>query len=110
MYVLATCRATILRPTTFTDGGGDTRSSYNQIATGVTAAVQETSNRYFDKATQTPRTIRGFTGSFPSGTDLLEGDRVRDDTHGVTYLVTNTTLNHAPGHQPDLAVTLKVVS
>lgn len=110
MYVLATCRATILRPTVYTDAAGDERSQYNQLATGVTAAIQETTNRYFDRATQTPRTVRGFTGTFPSGSDIQEMDHVRDDRYGVTYLVTNTTLIRAPGHQPDLTVTLKKVN
>jgi hypothetical protein len=70
----------------------------------------EASNTVYDYATQTPRTIRQIDGSFPPGTDVRPLDRVRDDTHGATYVVDNDTLNRSPGHQPDLAVSMKTVS
>jgi hypothetical protein len=35
---------------------------------------------------------------------------VSDDTHGVVYVVVNVTATRAPGHQPDLQVTLKKVT
>jgi hypothetical protein len=110
VYVIATCTATVLRPTTTPDARGDKRSTYTAIATGVIAAIQESTNSVSDYATQTPRTIREISGIFPSGTDIQPLDRVRDDTHNVVYQVINTTLNRAPGHQPDLTVSMKKVS
>lgn len=110
MYGMATCLASVLRPTTFPDVRGDKRSSYKAVATGIPAGIQETNNTVFDYATQTPRTIRTIDGAFPPGTDIRVLDQVKDDTHNVLYVVTNVTLNRAPGHQPDLAVTMKKVS
>lgn len=63
-----------------------------------------------DYATQTPRAVRTISGLFPPTTDVQVLDRVRDDTYGVTYVVDNVTLNRAPGHQPDLQVTLRKVT
>jgi len=63
-----------------------------------------------DYATQTPRVVRSVAGTFPPATDVRVLDRVRDDTHGVVYVVDEVTLNRAPGHQPDLQVTLRKVS
>jgi hypothetical protein len=89
---------------------GDPAGQYIPIATGIPAGISEASNRVFDYATQTPRTIRSIAGQFPPGTDIRQLDRVRDDTHGVIYQVDNVTLNRAAGHQPDLQVTMKKVS
>lgn len=110
MYEIATCLASILRRQTTTDQYGDPAGSYVPIATGIPAAIQETQNTVMDFATQTPRTIRTIAGSFPANVDVRQLDRVSDDTHGVVYQVDNVTLNRAPGHQPDLQVTMKKVS
>lgn len=110
IYVLATCTASVLRRQNSTTALGDPAGPYLPVATGIAAAIQETSNTVFDYATQTPRTIRAIAGQFPAGTDIRQLDRVRDDTHGVVYQVDNVTLNRAPGHQPDLQVTMKKVS
>lgn len=63
-----------------------------------------------DYATQTPRTVRTVSGLFPPQTDVQVLDRVRDDRYGVTYVVDNVTLHRAPGHQPDLQVTMRKVT
>lgn len=110
MYGLATCTVTILRPTVVPDALGDKRSQYIRIATGLPAAIQEVGSTVQSYATQTPRAVRGISGSFPCGTDLQVLDRVSDDTHGVVYEVTNVTQNRAPGHAPDLLANLKKVT
>ncbi len=110
MYVLATCLASVLRRQETKDAYGDPSGQYIQIATGIPFAIQEQNNTVFDHATQTPRTIRDIAGIGPAGTDVRVLDRIRDDTHGAIYQVTNVTLNHAPGHQPDLQVSMKKVS
>jgi hypothetical protein len=110
IYVVATCTGTILRRQTGVNQFGDANGQYVAVATGVIAAVQESNNTVYDQATQTPRTLRSISGIFPSNTDLRQLDQFRDDTHQVTYVVNDVTLNHAPGHQPDLDADLKKVT
>lgn len=110
MYTVATCTATIYRRQSGKDEYGDPNGQYIPLYSGVQAAIQETTNTVMDYATQTPRAVRTISGLFPPTTDVQVLDRVRDDTYGITYVVDNVTLNRAPGHQPDLQVTLRKVT
>jgi hypothetical protein len=110
MYTLANCTATILRPTVVPDALGDKRSQYMPVATGVLAAIREGAKTVQDHATQTPRSIRSITGTFPYGTDLQTLDRIRDDRFNVVYEVQTVTQNSAAGYSPDLVATMKKVS
>ena len=110
IYVVATCLASVLRRQAGVNQYGDPAGTYTTVASGVPAAIQETANTVMDYATQTPRSIRTIAGIFPAATDVRVLDRVSDDTHGVVYEVDNVTLNRAPGHQPDLQVTMKKVT
>jgi hypothetical protein len=109
MYALATCRGSILRGTT-TDEYGDVADAANIIATGVLASIQETTHRVWDRATQTPRIVRGFGCSMPSTTDIGPDDRFRDDTNGVTYIVVAVTQPGGPAWTSDLEVELKRIN
>lgn len=107
MYQLATCTASILRPTGGTNARGDSASVYNQIATGLPASIVESSRRTFDRATQTPRTIRVISGLVASGTDVVIGDRIRDDTNGgILYVVKTVTQPRSFGYLPDIELDL----
>jgi hypothetical protein len=110
MYTLATCTVTILRPTLIADALGDKRSVYMPQTSGVLAAIQETGKVVQDFATQTPRSIRSITGTFPHGTDLQTGDRVRDDRFNVVYEIQTVTQQTAAGYLPDLKATMKKVT
>ncbi len=108
MWVLATCRASIFRGTVPDPVHGDpVPNNLTPAATGVLLAVDERDSRTWDPATQTPRVVRVVTGTVPSTTDILTGDRIRDDTNGVLYLVQNVTRPRTPGRTPDARLDLK---
>lgn len=109
MYIIATCKASILRGSS-TDTWGDTVDNSTVATSGVSASIRETSRVVRDTATQQPRVIRYVAGTMPSGTDVVDTDLVRDDTHGVLYTVEAVTQNRTPGFTPDLELQLKRVS
>jgi len=77
------------------------------IQTGVLAAIEERNSRVWDPATQTPRVVRVVKGTVPSTTDIQTGDRFRDDTNNVLYLVQNVTRPREAGRSPDVVLDLK---
>ncbi|QKV74540.1 hypothetical protein [Amycolatopsis sp. Hca4] len=107
MWARATCRASIYRGTTPSDFGDPVPDNTTPAATGVLAAIEERDSRVWDPATQTARVVRVGKAAMPSTTDVLTGDRVRDDTHGVLYLVQNVTRPRAAGRVPDVQLDLK---
>lgn len=109
MYELATCTASILRGTT-TDTFGDTVDNATVITTGIPASIREGGRTVYDAATQTPRVVRTIQARMPANTDVRDTDQVRDDTHGVTYVVTEVTAPREPGFTPDLELQLKRIT
>lgn len=109
MYVGATCTASVLRGTG-TDIYGDVTDNATVAASGIVASIRETSRTVFDPNTQEPLIVRSVEGVMPSGTDVVDTDRVRDDTYGVTYFVEAVTQERQPGFTPDLRLQLKRIS
>jgi hypothetical protein len=108
MWALATCRASIFRGTApDPDYGNPVPDNTTPSASGVLLAVEERNSRTWDPATQTPRVVRVVSGTVPSTTDVLTGDRIRDDTNGVLYLVQNVTRPRTAGRAPDVQLELK---
>lgn len=107
MWALATCRASIFRGATSSAFGDPVPNNTTPAASGVLLAVDERGSRIWDPATQTPRVVRVVYGTVPSTTDVLTGDRIRDDTNGVLYLVQNVTRPRTPGRVRDVELELK---
>lgn len=105
MYALATTTVSILRGTSV-DEYGDAYDNGTVAASGIPAAVVEESRRTYDRATQTPRTIRAVRGTLGSGVDVREGDQLRDDRTGLIYAVQAVTQPGGVGMTPDLDVDL----
>jgi hypothetical protein len=108
VYQPATCKASILRrdPVAKTPLG-DPAGVYAEVATGLPASITETSRRTWDKAAQTPRTVRVLSGLLGSGTDVRVGDRLRDDSNnGLLYVVKAVTQPRSFGYTPDLELDL----
>jgi hypothetical protein len=110
MWALATCRASIFRGTTpDPDYGNPVPNNTVALYTDVLASIEERGSRVWDPATQTPRVVRMVTGTVPSTTDILTGDRIRDDRNGVLYAVQNVTRPRTPARTPDVVLDLKRV-
>lgn len=109
MYALASCTASILRGTTV-DEYGDPQDVDTVVHTGVPFSIQETEARVYDPATQTSRVVRTPVAACQSDVDLRIGDRVRDDTNGITYIVNDVTQPGGVGWTSDLDVDLKRIT
>lgn len=109
MYAIASCTASILRGTT-TDQFGDPQDVDTVVATGIPFFIADIADRVWDPATQTPRVVRSIDAQCQSDVDLRIGDRVRDDTNGITYIVTDVTQPYGAGWTSDLDVDLKRIT
>lgn len=109
MYALASCLASILRGTTV-DQYGDAQDNSTVVASGVPMAIQDTTQRVWDPATQTPKVVHSIECSVQSNVDLRIGDQVRDDTNNVTYIVNNVVQPYGPAWTSDLDVDLKRIT
>src|SRR4051812_12602556 len=102
MWALATCRASIFRGTApDSDYGDPVPNNVTPLYTNVLASIEEDTSRVWDPATQTPRVVRSVRGQVPSDVDVVVGDRIRDDTNGVLWLVQNVSRPRAAGRKPD---------
>lgn len=108
MYALATCRASILRGTT-TNEFGDVVDTDTVVESNVLAQITERGQVVQDPNTLTPRTIRDVRGYVPSNTNITAADRLRDDTHGVVYIVVEVIRPGGPAYSRDTALLLKRV-
>lgn len=109
MYAIASCTASILRGTT-TNEFGDTVDTDTVIQSGIPFYISDIADRVWDPSTQTPRVIRSIDGQCQSDVDLRIGDRVRDDTNGITYIVNDVTQPYGAGWTSDLDVDLKRIT
>jgi hypothetical protein len=108
MIGLATGRYTILRGTVSTNDYGDEVSTDGVLKTGVLGSVIEKSRQDFDPQSSRVVTLRTLTGRFGHGTDVTDGDRIKDEKTGVTYLVNSVTHSTALVNKPDVVVDLSV--
>ena len=109
MYAPATCLASVLRPTGDLNARGDAAGTYTVVSTGNPASITEDSHRTWDAATQTPRTVRTLSALIGSTADVRKGDQLRDDTHGLLYVVVDITQERSFAYIPDLELDLKRV-
>ena len=108
MYSIPTSNIVVTRGTTLDPVTGDQVPAATVVYRGA-ADIQETSNRYFDQATQTPRTVRLLDMAVPSNAGIQSGDYVQDVTFGLRYVVQDVTHDFGPLIIGDLTCTLKRV-
>lgn len=94
---------------TTTNAMGDKVPANTIVYTGP-ASISETSNRYYDQATQTPRTIRGLEMLVRSDVDVQTGDYVQDATRGARYVVQDVSRTYGLLFTPDKVCGLKRVN
>lgn len=85
MKARANTRVTILRGTS-TDAFGDPVDTLTEVATGITASIIEQRKTVTNPVDGVVRRVRYTTGRLPAGTDLRDGDRVKDEKTGVIYM------------------------
>jgi len=106
MLGLANASVSVLRGTD-TDDFGDETDASTAVATGVPAAVVESSKVVLDQATQTPRTVRSLTCVMPSWADVLDTDRLQDQATGRIYIIESVERQPSLGYPGDQVLTLK---
>ena len=109
MQGLATTQVSVLRGTT-TDQFGDQIPVTTPVATGIPAAIVESSRTVLDLATQTPRTVRTVTCVMPGWADVLGTDRLQDQTTGLTYFIETVETQPSLGYPGDQVLGLRRVT
>jgi len=104
--VIATTRVAVLRGVS-TDPFGDEIDADTAVATGIPASLVEMTRMSTTPDDPTPRVVRYTVGRLPSGTDITETDRLRDEVTGRTYIVQSVSRPTGIGIQPDLRLDLK---
>lgn len=109
MYALATCLASILRGTG-TDPWGDVGDTGTVVNTDVLTRIAVKTVTTYDSSSQSARTVQQVVGVVGSEIDIVDTDQLRDDTHGITYIIESVTQPGGPGRTPDLELVLRRVN
>lgn len=73
------------------NAAGDEIDSTTPLYTDIPASLVERSKVVLDPATQTPRTVRDIVCVIPSWTDVVNTDRIQDETSGYVYAIEDVT-------------------
>lgn len=106
MLAIPTGRYSVLRGTPTTDEYGDEVDVQEVHLSGVAGSVMETRRTVFDPQSSRVVTLRQYTGRFNHGTDIQDGDRIKDEKTGVTFLVDAVTFSTSVVNSPDLILEL----
>lgn len=106
MIGLATGKYTIIRGTSSINEYGDEVESQEDLHTGVLGSVIETTRQAFNPQDSRVVTVRTLMGRFKNGTDIKDGDRIRDEKSGETFLVSAVYRGTSFVNKPDLMVDL----
>jgi hypothetical protein len=104
-----TTTAAVLRGTT-TDSYGDPTDAATVYLSGLPAAIQEQTRRVYGDSAGQDRTIRFSACRLPYGTDVVEDDRIKDETTGVIYAIEELTANTSPVHAADVVLQLRRIT
>lgn len=89
MMGMATGRYSIIRGESTQNDYGDEVESDTVVEDGILGSVIERSRTNFDPQSGRIATLRQLTGRFTNGTDIRDGDRIKDEESGRVYLVTS---------------------
>ena len=106
MQEFANTSASILRGTT-TDTYGDVTDAATLVGGDIPAAIVESSKVVTDPSSQTPRTIRAITCVMPGWADVLNTDRVQDQSTGYVYAIESVEAQPSLGYPADTVLTLR---
>ena len=89
MLALSTGRYTIIRGTTTQDDYGDEVTSDDVAYSGVLGSVIERRRTAYNPVDGRIATLRELTGRFSAGTDIQDGDRIKDEKTDKVYYVSS---------------------
>ncbi len=105
MTFTPTTTVSILRGTTVNDWGDEVDSD-TTVATGIPASVMERTLTDIDPSSGDPRTARAVVGGVPAGTDVRDGDRLRDERTDITYAIRSISALSNPVFTPSVRLDL----
>lgn len=108
MIGLATGRYTVIRGVTAQNDYGDDVSDDAVVSTGNIGAVTERRRTNFDPQSGRVETVRELTGRFRHGTDVQDGDRIKDEKSGDEFVVTSVYRGTSIALKSDLVLDLKL--
>lgn len=79
------------------------------MVTGMLASIIEQNKRAFLAADSRKTVIRNSIGRVKHGTDVIEGDRVKDEKTGIFYFVEAVGNPQSPVNFPDVRMVLRAV-
>ncbi|WP_274029453.1 hypothetical protein [Streptomyces sp. MMBL 11-1] len=106
MRALANTTISVLRGTT-TDEFGDPVDAPTTVASGIPASLIEVTRRAFTPENPTPRVVRYSIARTGADVDVLEDDRIRDESTDRIYIVEAVSQTGGIGMVNDLRLDLK---
>lgn len=95
---------------TYQNDAGDTLDSDTAVYTGIPASLMERSRSDIDSTDQAMRVYTYTTCRVPAGTDVLQTDRIKDETSGRIYAIQSVSRLASPVHTPDIRLNLSYVN
>lgn len=106
----ATTTVSIYRGSSTNAYGDDLDDNSAPIASGQIASIIEQSRRTFLPAENRTTVVENATGRVKSGTNITEGDRIKDEKSGRFYLVEGLSNPSAPRGKSDIRLVLRAVN
>jgi len=108
MIGISTGRYSILRGVTTQNEYGDDVSTDAVYKSGILGSVIERTRTNFDPQSSRIVTLRQLTGRFAHGTDIQDGDRIKDEKTGIIFLVNSVSMPTSVVNKPDLILDLSL--
>lgn len=105
MLGLAGSRYSIMRGSTFNEYGDEVDGS-TVVHSAVLGSVVERRRTSYDPQSSRVGTYRELVGRFGHGTDIQDGDRIKDERTGDVFLVTSVYKGSNLVHKSDVVVDL----
>lgn len=108
MLGMATGKYTVIRGSVSTNDYGDEVSDDAVVSVGNIGAVTERRRTNFDPQSGRVATVRELTGRFSNGADIKDGDRIKDEKTGDTFLVASVYRGTSIAMKSDLVLDLSL--
>ena len=105
----ATTTLSIYRNSAQDTYGDSVDDNTTPAASGLLGSIMEQSRRVFLAAENRRTVVKNTTGRMKHGTDVLEGDRIKDERTGKFYFVEAVSTPESPVNSPDVRLMLRAV-